>query len=48
MDAPQIKSNIGKLFNIQEKENGEIAVSARELYKALDIKKDLVLGLKLI
>lgn len=39
MDAPQIKSNIGKLFNIQEKENGEIAVSARELYKALDIKK---------
>lgn len=39
MDAPPIKSNIGKLFNIQEKENGEIAVSARELYKALDIKK---------
>ncbi len=27
------------MFNIQEKENGEIAISARELYKALEVKK---------
>ncbi len=39
MQALQTKSNIGEMFNIQEKENGEIAISARELYKALEVKK---------
>ncbi|MFP6320235.1 phage antirepressor KilAC domain-containing protein [Staphylococcus aureus] len=39
MKALQTKSNIGEMFNIQEKENGEIAISARELYKALEVKK---------
>ncbi|EVF95820.1 hypothetical protein T858_02225, partial [Staphylococcus aureus FVRH6011] len=27
MQALQTKSNIGEMFNIQEKENGEIAIS---------------------
>ena len=39
MQALQTQSNIGEMFNIQEKENGEIAISARELYKALEVKK---------
>ncbi|HDP4502551.1 TPA: phage antirepressor KilAC domain-containing protein [Staphylococcus aureus] len=39
MQALKTKSNIGEMFNIQEKENGEIAISARELYKALEVKK---------
>ncbi|MDF0122745.1 phage antirepressor KilAC domain-containing protein, partial [Staphylococcus pseudintermedius] len=32
------KKDIEQMFNIQEKENGEIAVSARELHKALKVK----------
>lgn len=39
MQDLQNKPNIGEMFNIQEKENGEIAISARELYNALNIKK---------
>ncbi|HBI0962494.1 TPA: antA/AntB antirepressor family protein, partial [Staphylococcus aureus] len=39
MQALKTKSNIGEMFNIQEKENEEIAISARELYKALEVKK---------
>ncbi|WP_445267791.1 antA/AntB antirepressor family protein, partial [Staphylococcus aureus] len=39
MHALKTKSNIGEMFNIQYKENGEIAISARELYKALEVKK---------
>ena len=38
MQALQIKNSIGKMFNIQEKENGEIAVSGRELHRALEVK----------
>ncbi|HCA6965920.1 TPA: phage antirepressor KilAC domain-containing protein [Staphylococcus pseudintermedius] len=33
-----MKKDIEQMFNIQEKENGEIAVSARELHKALKVK----------
>ena len=47
MQALQTQSNIGEMFNIQEKENGEIAISARELYKALEVKSVLALGQKL-
>ncbi|MGF4001780.1 oxidoreductase, partial [Staphylococcus aureus] len=32
MQALKTKSNIGEMLHIQEKENGEIAISARELY----------------
>ena len=38
MQDLQTKSNIGKMFNIQEKENGEIAISGRELHQALEVK----------
>lgn len=38
MQALQIKNSIGQMFNIQEKENGEIAVSGRELHRALEVK----------
>ncbi|HBH9977986.1 TPA: phage antirepressor KilAC domain-containing protein [Staphylococcus aureus] len=37
MKALQTKSNIGEMFNIQEKENGEIAISGRELHQALEV-----------
>ena len=36
----QTKPNIGEMFNIQEKENGEIAISGRELHQALEIKTE--------
>lgn len=39
MQDLQTKPKISEMFNIQEKENGEIAISARELYKALGVKK---------
>lgn len=32
------KANIAQMFNIQEKENGEIAISGRELHQALEVK----------
>ncbi|HAR4010585.1 TPA: phage antirepressor Ant, partial [Staphylococcus aureus] len=38
MQALKTKSNIGEMFNIQEKENGEIAISGRELHQALEVK----------
>lgn len=38
MQDLQNKPNIGKMFNIQEKENGEIAISGRELHQALEVK----------
>ncbi|MCR6089231.1 phage antirepressor KilAC domain-containing protein [Staphylococcus aureus] len=38
MQALQTKSNISEMFNIQEKENGEIAISGRELHQALEVK----------
>lgn len=38
MQDLQNKPNISKMFNIQEKENGEMAVSAREVHKALNVK----------
>ena len=37
MQALQTKNDIGKMFNIQEKENGEIAISGRELHQALEV-----------
>ncbi|MEO4392021.1 phage antirepressor KilAC domain-containing protein [Staphylococcus aureus] len=37
MQALKTKSNIGEMFNIQEKENGEIAISGRELHQALEV-----------
>lgn len=40
MQALQTKSNIGDMFNIQEKENGEIAISGRELHAALEVKTE--------
>lgn len=36
----QTKSNIGEMFNIQEKEDGEIAISGRELHQALEVKTE--------
>ena len=36
MQDLQTKSNIGEMFNIQE--NGEIAISGRELHQALEVK----------
>ncbi|MDN6413713.1 phage antirepressor KilAC domain-containing protein [Staphylococcus gallinarum] len=38
MQDLQNKSNISRMFNIQEKENGEIAISGRELHEALEVK----------
>lgn len=38
MQDLQTKSNIGEMFSIQEKEDGEIAISGRELHKALEVK----------
>lgn len=38
MQGLQSKPNISQMFNIQEKDNGEIAISGRELYEALEIK----------
>lgn len=38
MQDLQTKSNIGEMFNIQEKEDGEIVISGRELHKALEVK----------
>ncbi|HAR6447998.1 TPA: phage antirepressor KilAC domain-containing protein [Staphylococcus pseudintermedius] len=38
MQTLQNKPDIGKMFNIQEKENGEIAISGRELHQALEVK----------
>ncbi|MCE5001708.1 phage antirepressor KilAC domain-containing protein [Staphylococcus pseudoxylosus] len=38
MQELQNKPNISQMFNIQEKENGEIAISGRELHEALEIK----------
>lgn len=38
MQELQTKNDIGQMFNIQEKENGEIAVSGRELHRALEVK----------
>ena len=38
MQDLQNKSNISRIFNIQEKENGEIAISGRELHEALEVK----------
>lgn len=40
MQDLQSKPNIGEMFNIQEKENGEIAISGRELHQALDVKTE--------
>ncbi|PTJ86920.1 oxidoreductase [Staphylococcus hyicus] len=37
MQNLQTKPDIGKMFNIQEKENGEIAISGRELHQALEV-----------
>ncbi|WP_390514775.1 antA/AntB antirepressor family protein, partial [Staphylococcus pseudintermedius] len=37
MQTLQNKPDIGKMFNIQEKENGEIAISGRELHQALEV-----------
>lgn len=38
MQDLQTKNAIGQMFNIQEEENGEIAVSGRELHEALGVK----------
>lgn len=38
MQDLQNKPNISQMFNIQEKENGEIAIRGRELHEALEIK----------
>ncbi|WP_353421829.1 phage antirepressor KilAC domain-containing protein [Staphylococcus delphini] len=38
MQELQTKPDIGKMFNIQEKENGKIAISGRELHQALEVK----------
>ncbi|GEQ05557.1 oxidoreductase [Staphylococcus gallinarum] len=37
MQELQIKSKVSQMFNIQEKENGEIAISGRELHQALEV-----------
>lgn len=34
------QQNISNMFNIQEKENGEIAISGRELHAALNVKTE--------
>nr|WP_105967226.1 phage antirepressor KilAC domain-containing protein [Staphylococcus chromogenes] len=38
MEELPTKNDIGKMFNIQEKDNGEIAISGRELHLALEVK----------
>lgn len=38
MDKLAIKSKVEDMFNIQEQENGEIAISGRELHSALEVK----------
>lgn len=38
MNELKSTENISSMFNIQEKENGEIAVSGRELHRALEVK----------
>lgn len=40
MEELPTKNDIGKMFNIQEKENGEIAISGRELHQALEVKTE--------
>ncbi|MDU0429164.1 phage antirepressor KilAC domain-containing protein [Staphylococcus chromogenes] len=40
MQALQTETDIGKMFNLQEKENGEIAISGRELHLALEVKTE--------
>ena len=40
MQELQIKSKVSQMFNIQEKENGEIAISGRELHQALEVKTE--------
>ncbi|WP_270671354.1 phage antirepressor KilAC domain-containing protein [Staphylococcus hominis] len=40
MNELQTKANIGEMFNIQEKEDGEIAISGRELHQALEVKTE--------
>lgn len=45
MQDLQSKPNIGEMFNIQEKENGEIAISGRELHQALEVKTEYKNGL---
>jgi len=37
MNELKAKLNISEMFNIQEKENGEIAISGRELHAALEV-----------
>lgn len=38
MNELKKKSKINEMFNIQEKENGDIAISGRELHAALEVK----------
>ena len=38
MQALQTKSNIGEMFNIQEKENGEIAMKRESYIKLWKLK----------
>lgn len=38
MTALKEKTSISEMFNIQEKENGDIAISGRELHKGLEIE----------
>ncbi|WP_257204893.1 hypothetical protein [Enterococcus faecium] len=38
MQALHTKTNIREMFNIQDKENEEIANSRRELHQALEVK----------
>lgn len=40
MQDLQTKPKISEMFNIQEKENGEIAISGRELHAALEVKTE--------
>lgn len=40
MQDLKTKSSVSQMFNIQEKENGEIAISGRELHKALEVKTE--------
>lgn len=40
MQDLQNKPNVSQMFNIQEKENGEIAISGRELHEALEVKTE--------
>lgn len=40
MQELQTKPKISEMFNIQEKENGEIAISGRELHAALEVKTE--------